>query len=290
MFAQGTDAEDKRTRMASRRSPSQSAKGENFPVLSYVVAPRLRAKVAAFYAYARAADDVADDPHLSAAAKLAALVGFESGLVDGVGATEARRLRQVLGDEPELIGLSLSLLGAFRQDARGTRYVDWEDLLEYCSMSAVPVGRFLLALHGEGDGAARYADPLCIALQILNHLQDLAEDRARLGRVYLPHDLLEAAGASEADLSLAALTAPARAVVDDVLARCDALLDRAAPLPRAIRSAGLRGQAAATLRLARRLGARLRQADPLRQRVAPSRADFVRAGLTGLRAAAWRTG
>ncbi len=261
---------------------------ENFPVVAFIVAPRLRAKVAAFYAYARAADNVADDPHLSATAKLAALDGFETGLQGGPGAPEAMRLRRALADAPHLLEPARSLLGAFRQDARGATYRTWHDLRDYCTMSAAPVGRFLLGLHGEAPEAVRYSDPLCTALQVLNHLQDLRQDRDRLGRVYLPQDWLDMAGATEQDLSRPALTGPARGAVDRALEECRDLLERAAPLPRAIRSRGLRGQAAATLWLAQRLATRLREADPLAGRVALSRPEFARAGLAGLLAAARR--
>ena len=290
MFAQKSAGDRDWTERAGAAAPAaarpRSAATENFPVLSYTVAPRLRAKVAAFYACARAADDVADDPAHTPAGKLAELDRFESGLRGGPGAPEALRLHAACADAPHLLAPPLALLGAFRQDARRASYAGWDDLVSYCEMSAVPVGRFLLALHGEDATASRHADPLCIALQILNHLQDLREDRERLGRVYLPHALLEGAGATEADLSRSALTAPARAAVDAALDRCDALLDTAAPLPSVLRARGLRGQAAATLWLARRLAGRLRGADPLRDRVALSRADFLRAGLAGLRAAA----
>ncbi len=249
--------------------PTRTAGTENFPVLTRLVAPRLRHRVAAFYRFARAADDVADDPRMEASQKLAALDAMEAGLHDALGADA---------------GQARALLGAFRQDARGAIYRTWADLHAYCAMSAVPVGRFLLALYGEEATLRREADPLCAALQVLNHLQDLREDRIGLGRVYLPHDWIAEAGADPADLGRTALTPGLRVVVDRALDACGGYLDRAETLPRRIRSPGLRGQAATTLWLARRLAARLRSTDPLACRVALSKLDFVRAGLVGLRA------
>lgn len=262
---------------------------ENFPVASRLLTGRKRGAVMAFYRYARAADNVADDADLAAAVKLSELDAFEAGLDgDPDGRPEALALRSALADRPEALAEARRLLGAFRQDARGATYATWDDLRAYCAMSADPVGRFLLALHGEDRRVAALSDPLCTALQVLNHLQDLAEDRARLGRVYLPADWLEEAGARPEDLSEPRLTPELASVVTRTLDTCGTLLDRAAPLPGAIRSRGLRGQAAATLWLARRLCQRLRRGDPLARRVAPSRADVLRAGAVGLTHAARR--
>ena len=273
---------------APPRDAAEAAAGENFPVVGLLTrGPRARA-VRAFYAFARGADDVADDPGARPAAKLARLDAFERGL-DGGGAAQGAVLRAALAGLAQgerALGAARALLGAFRQDARGAAYPDWDALAAYCAMSADPVGRFLLAVHDEDPRLSRVSDPLCTALQVLNHLQDMRADRDRLGRVYLPADLLAAAGADEAQLSAPTLGPGLRRSVDDALDRCDALLARAAPLPRAVRSRALAAQAAATLHLARRLSARLRVGDPLATRVRASRADVAAAGLRGLAAAA----
>lgn len=284
MFAAGTDRRLDGAMTKTPVEPLRNSRSENFPVASRLLGAGPRAAVLAFYAYARAADDVADAKGKDAAAKLAALDTFDAGLDGRPGAREALDLRAALSGDVGRIAHARALLGAFRQDARGMRYETWDDLRGYCECSAVPVGRFLLDLHGEDPGARQYSDPLCIALQVFNHLQDLREDRDRLGRVYLPRSWLAAAGAPQTDLSRRALTRPARAVVDRALDECDALLRRAAPLSGSVRSFGLRGQAAATLWLARRLAARLRRGDPLAQRISLSRPDFMRAGLVGLAA------
>ena len=267
--------------------PLASASGENFPVASRLIRRDLRPAVLAFYRYARAADDVADDPASSKADKLARLAAFEAGLERAGGQHHAIVLRRAVAAHPRgraLLRCALELLGAFRQDARGADYADWAALRAYCALSADPVGRFLLHLHEEGDETHEASDALCTALQVLNHLQDLRSDRDALGRVYLPAAWLAEAGARPADLSAPALSPAARAAVDRTLDACDDLLRDGAALPGLIRSRGLRAQAGATLFLAGRLSARLRRGDPLAGRIRPMAPDFALAGMLG----AWR--
>ncbi len=100
---------------------------------------------------------------------------------------------------------ALDLLDAFRIDARKTRYADWSELMHYCSLSAMPVGRFVLDVHGESPQATwPTSDSICAALQVINHLQDCADDYRNLDRVYLPLDTLEQYGARVEDLGAAA--------------------------------------------------------------------------------------
>ncbi len=250
---------------------------ENFPVGSVLIAPRHRSAVLAFYRFARAADDVADDPAMPTPAKLSRLDRFAAGLDgDPSGAPEALALGGAARTEGR------ALLGAFRQDARGAEYETWDDLAAYCAMSAVPVGRFLLALHSGPADATGYADALCTALQVLNHLQDLGPDHVGLGRCYMPGDWRRAAGAALTDLGAPALTPAWRSVADRALDRCDALLAAAAPLPAALADRRLAGESRATLHLARGLAAALRRGDPLARRIRPSRSAFFGAGLRGL--------
>ena len=267
-----------------------AARRENFPVASRLLPRAARARVVAFYDFARTADDAADDPALDAAARTARLAELERGLLgtggpDGPGAA----LRAALGggrapDDAAAMEAALALLPAFRRDARDLPCADWDELMGYCASSAASVGRFLLAVHGEGPLPRGPSDALCAALQVLNHLQDVGADRRRLGRRYLPGDWMAEEGARDADLLRPAMTPALRRVADRTLDRTDALLAEAAALPRRIAAHGLRAQAAATLHLAGALSARLRRADPLAARVAPGRADFARAGLRGLAA------
>ena len=279
-----TGAPDDGGRIDPFADPFAAAARENFPVASRLIRADLRPAVVAFYRFARAADDVADDPSLSRDCKLARLDNFEAGLSGGGAERHAVLLRRAVADHPRregLIGSARALLGAFRQDARGAAYPDWAALRAYCAMSAEPVGRFLLDLHEEGPEAHPPSDALCSALQVLNHLQDLRADHDGLGRVYLPVDWVEGSGARLGDLSAASLSPALRAAVDLTLDACDGLLRDAAALPGLIRSRGLRAQAAATLFLARRLSARLRRGDPLAGRIHPSAADFAIGGVLG---------
>jgi len=260
---------------------------ENFPVGSILIRADLRPAVAAFYAFARTADDLADDPLTASRAKLAALDRHEAGLDgDPTGAPEGLALRAVLLARGRSLGLDHArrLLAAFRRDARGGAVATWPDLLDYCAQSAEPVGRFLLDLHGEGSAAAAASDRLCAALQVLNHLQDLKADHLRLGRLYMPGDWMEAEGAGAADLAADRMTPALRRVADRALDRCDAMLAEAAGLPEALASRRLGAEAATILRLAQALSGRLRRGDPIAGRVSLSRLDMARAGALG----AWR--
>ena len=254
--------------------------GENFPVGSFLIRRDLRGVVATFYRFARAADDVADHPGLLPEEKLRRLDAFERGL-DGDPAGRPEGLALAALERPEPARHARRLLRAFHRDAQGEGCETWADLLRYCEDSANPVGRFLLDLHGEARTAWPMADRLCTALQVLNHLQDLKADHLRLGRRYLPAEWLAEEGAGSADLAGPALTPALRRALDRALDRCDGLLDGARGLPAALASRRLAGEAATILWLARRLAARLRQADPLAGRVAPSRLDFARAGARG---------
>jgi squalene synthase HpnC len=160
---------------------------ENFPVASRLVRPELRPPILAFYRFARAADDVADHEAAGAAEKLAQLDRMEAGLLGNAGTNpEGEALHAVL----QARGLSdqhpLHLLEAFRRDVTKRRYADWNELMDYCRYSAAPVGRFVLDLHGEPPTIWAFNDPLCAALQVINHLQDCAKDYRNLDRVYIP--------------------------------------------------------------------------------------------------------
>ncbi|WP_372422529.1 squalene/phytoene synthase family protein [Salinarimonas chemoclinalis] len=262
---------------------TKTHRDENFPVASRLIARPLRAPVLAFYRFARAADDVADDGAAAPEAKLARLAALERALRAG---DPAEPLAAALHGADRRFGAgvdeALALLDAFRQDAVKPRYADWAELLGYCRRSADPVGRFLLRLHGEAASAQEPADALCTALQILNHLQDLEKDRAALDRVYLPVPWMEEAGGEEAFFA-PANAARRRPILDAALDRVDDLLARAASLPERVRSRRLAAESAVTLALARRLAAKLRRDDPVTTRVALGKRDFAAAfaGLPG---------
>ena len=133
----------------------------------------------------------------AAADKLALLDLLEAELL-GKGDTqpEAVKLRRALAERSMPPRHALDVLIAFRMDVTKLRYENWDEVIHYCRYSAMPVGRFMLDVHGESTSTWAASDALCAGLQINNHLQDCGKDYRDLNRVYLPRDALEAAGAS----------------------------------------------------------------------------------------------
>ncbi|MEL7470931.1 MAG: squalene synthase HpnC [Pseudomonadota bacterium] len=269
-------------------TPSGKEAGtENFPVASLLISPALRPHVMCFYAFARAADDIADNPALSSDDKIRRLDLFEAGL-DGIGSVaKALMLRDSLTETNVTDRHARDLLQAFRQDAVKQRYADWDELIGYCELSANPVGRYLMDLHGEDRALWPASDALCTVLQILNHIQDLKLDLLEMERVYLPLDMLAAEQLEVTALTEATMQAPLRQVLDRVLDLCDPMISAASTRAVQLRSRRLDAEMRVITALARRLSNRLRRQDPLAGRVKPSKLDFLRAALAGL-PAFWR--
>jgi squalene synthase HpnC len=257
---------------------------ENFPVGSCLIRRDLRVHVHAFYRFARNADDIADSPVLPAEDKLRRLDRMAE-ILDGAAgddAPAAAAMRASLAQTGVTTQHCHDVLRAFRQDAVKLRYRDWDDLMEYCRYSAAPVGRQLLDLHGESRDTWPPADALCAALQVLNHLQDCADDYRDLDRVYLPLADLEAAGCTVAALTSPAASPGLRRVLDGLLDRTEGLIATAQDLPPRVGAAGLRRESAAIVALAGRLARRLRRGDPLAERVKLTKGDFATAFLSGI--------
>jgi squalene synthase HpnC len=179
-------------------SAMRSGKGhrdENFPVASWLIHRRHRGVILAFYNFVRTADDIADHPTLPAAEKLALLDRLEADLTGGgAGEPVALALRTALAERGLSPQHARDLIAAFRLDVTKLRYRDWDDLIDYCSLSAMPVGRFVCDVHGESRSVWPANDALCAALQIINHLQDCKQDYQTLDRVYVPLDALASYG------------------------------------------------------------------------------------------------
>jgi hydroxysqualene synthase len=176
----------------------RSGKGdrdENFPVASLLIHPRHRNVILAFYNFVRTADDIADHPALPPQQKLSLLDRLDAGL-DGESDDDvaAVRLRAALAERNLSPKHAHDLLAAFKLDVTKLRYRDWDDLIGYCLLSAMPVGRFVCDVHGESRAVWPANDALCAALQIINHLQDCRSDYRNLDRVYIPLDALAAGG------------------------------------------------------------------------------------------------
>jgi farnesyl-diphosphate farnesyltransferase len=257
---------------------------ENFPVGSLLIRRDLRVHVHAFYRFARNADDVADNPALAADDKIARLDRMAA-ILDGASGADspaAAAMRQSLLETGMTAQHCHDVLHAFRLDAVKLRYRDWDDLMEYCRYSASPVGRQLLDLHGERRTTWPASDALCSALQVLNHLQDCADDYRRLDRVYLPLEDL-AAERTEVEALTAGVASPGlRAVLDRLLSRTAELLDQARGLPPLVNSRGLRWESAVIIALAERLLRRLCHGDPVATRVALRKSDFLAAFAIGV--------
>ncbi|MHA1152778.1 MAG: squalene synthase HpnC, partial [Alphaproteobacteria bacterium] len=256
-----------------------------FPVGSWLLPARLRPHVAAFYRFARAIDDIADNPALAPDDKIARLSRFAEAITGAEtrdpALETAHRLRASLAETGVTPRHCLDLITAFKQDATKLRYDDWADLMGYCENSANPVGRYLLDLHGEDSAGYPNSDALCSALQVLNHLQDCQDDYHSLDRIYLPGDWLAAEGVSVAALNEARCAPGLRTVLDRCLDRVENLLVEARRLPDRLRHTRLTMESAVILRLAERLTVLLRRGDPLAGRVALGRLDFLICGLGG---------
>jgi len=257
----------------------QSGKGhkdENFPVASVLIAPRHRAPVMAFYRFVRAADDVSDNPAAPAEQKLALLEQMRASLVGESDAVrEGVALRAILAERGLSPVHALDLLEAFRRDCTKLRYDSWDDLIDYCRYSAMPVGRFVLDVHGESPALWPANDALCAALQVINHLQDCGKDYRDLNRVYIPEPMLAAAGLDVAALGAPQASPALKGVIADLARRNGALLDAARPFARAIGDARLALEVDLIHTLAQDLNRLLLARDPLSQGVHHSKADVA---------------
>jgi squalene synthase HpnC len=263
--------------LARLKTPTKTRYDENFPVASRLIPARLRPHVHAFYLCVRAADDVADDGARPPAEKTALLMAMDEALRGLREADDVTRHAVSHRESALATGITIEharhLLQAFTMDVTKLRYRNWSELVNYCLYSAAPVGRYLLDLHGE-DGTARpYTDALCIALQILNHLQDCKDDYLNLDRVYIPCDMLSEAGTGVEALAADRSSPQLRAALNRVLARTDELILKARFGPPLIRDRGLRLETAVIVAIAERLSARLKRKDPVAGRVELNGAD-----------------
>jgi phytoene synthase len=221
---------------------------ENFPVASLLLPARLREPVEAIYAFARSADDVADEGDAPAIARLARLHDYQIALescAHGVPVHDAALapMFERLGRAIEAHALPLQpfrdLLDAFMQDVGKTRYRDFDDLRDYCRRSANPVGRLMLHLYGAATPEnLRRSDAICTSLQLINFWQDVAVDWHKQ-RIYLPQDDMAQFGVDEAGLDgMACCVMPVgdnwRALLAFEVQRARAMMLDGAPLARAL--------------------------------------------------------
>jgi squalene synthase HpnC len=264
----------------------RSGKGhrdENFPVASWLIDAKHRGIILAFYEFVRVADDIADHASLPPDEKLAQLDRLEANLLGtGDDNPEGVRLRNALAERGLPPKHAQDLLTAFRMDVTKLRYTDWDDLIHYCSYSAMPVGRFVLDVHGESRSTWAANDALCAALQINNHLQDAGKDFRDLNRVYIPVDAFAAAGAAPEQLGAAQATPELLRCIHALAARNEQLLRESDPFSGLIEDRRLALEVAVINTYAHHIVRLLQQRDPLSERVHLSKAQFALYGITSI--------
>ncbi|WP_343651174.1 squalene synthase HpnC [Herbaspirillum sp.] len=261
---------------------------ENFPVASLLLPAHLRPAVGAIYAFARSADDIADEGDAEPAQRLAALQAYEAQL-DLIAAGSRcttpifQRLQQTIADHALPLQPLRDLLSAFRQDVVTTRYARYEDLLDYCRRSANPVGTLMLHLYGAATKEnLRDSDAICSALQLINFWQDVAIDWEK-GRIYLPLEDLARFGVSPQDIADGCSAPRWQQLMQFEIMRARDLMLSGAPLARR-----LPGRIGLELRMVVQGGLRILeriehvQGDVFRQRPRLGKRDWLIVGWRGL--------
>ena len=277
-------SEASRSDAANLRS-GKGHRDENFPVASWLIHPRHRDVILAFYNFVRTADDIADHAALAPQEKLRLLDRLEAGLLgESSDDNVAVRLRDTLAERALAPRHARDLLAAFKLDVTKLRYRDWDDLLHYCSYSAMPVGRFVLDVHSESRSTWPANDALCAALQIINHLQDCKEDYRNLDRVYVPLDTLATHGSGVEALGEPQSSPALLAALHGLAERTERLLCESDSFSVQINDWRLSLEVSVINRLAHRLTRILMVRDPLRDRVhlsLPAAAGLSMAGILG---------
>ena len=268
---------------ASELRSGKTHRDENFPVASWIIHPRHRALILAFYNFVRTADDIADHATLSAHDKLKYLDLLEAELLgQGDSQPEAVNLRRALAQRSMPPRHALDVLTAFRMDVTKLRYENWDEVIHYCRYSAMPVGRFMLDVHGESTSTWAASDALCAGLQINNHLQDCGKDYRDLNRVYLPRDALAATGASVEALGQKQASAPLLQCLHSLAARTEILLDESKPLSAEVRDFRLGLEISVIQAFADKIVRLLKVRDPLSERVHLSALELFAQSLGGI--------
>ena len=253
---------------ASELRSGKTHRDENFPVASWLIQPRHRAPILAFYNFVRTADDIADHATLDAGEKLRYLDLLEAELLgNGDSQKEAVTLRSALAERSMPPRHALDLLTAFRMDVTKLRYENWDEVIHYCRYSAMPVGRFVLDVHGESPSTWAASDALCAGLQVNNHLQDCGKDFKNLNRVYLPRDALAAAGASVEELGLPQASPALLQCLHGLAGKTEDLLNEGRSLAAQVRDFRLGLEIAVIQTFADRIVRMLKVRDPLSERV-----------------------
>lgn len=214
---------------------------ENFPVASRLLPKHLRQPIAVIYAFARRADDFADEGNLSNEERMAALTDFSNKLDlieqgKGVEDTTFIALADVIKQHQLPISLFHDLLTAFKMDVTKARYANFGEVMEYCRYSANPVGRLLLHLNkATSPQNLGYSDAVCSALQLTNFLQDISQDLEESDRIYIPLDEMAQFGVSEEDIRNKLTNPATRKLIEFQIRRTVKLMQSGAPLGKVLK-------------------------------------------------------
>jgi squalene synthase HpnC len=270
------------TSAAELRS-GKTHRDENFPVASWIIHPRHRSLILAYYNFVRTADDIADHASLAADEKLRYLDLLEAELLgNGDSQKEAVNLRNALAERAMSPRHAQDVLVAFRMDVTKLRYENWDEVIHYCRYSAMPVGRFMLDVHGEDTSTWIASDALCAGLQINNHLQDCAKDYKNLNRVYLPRDALAASGATVEMLGEAKSPPALLQCLQALAVRTQSLLGESRMLRAEVKDTRLGIEISVIQAFADRIVRMLQVRDPLSERVHLSPTELLFHSLGGI--------
>jgi len=270
------------TSAAELRS-GKTHRDENFPVASWIIHPRHRSLILAYYNFVRTADDIADHASLAADEKLRYLDLLEAELLgNGDSQKEAVNLRNALAERAMSPRHAQDVLVAFRMDVTKLRYENWDEVIHYCRYSAMPVGRFMLDVHGENTSTWTASDALCAGLQINNHLQDCAKDYKNLNRVYLPRDALAASGAAVEMLGEAKSPPALLQCLQALAVRTQSLLGESRMLSAEVKDTRLGIEISVIQAFADRIVRMLQVRDPLSERVHLSPTELLFHSLGGI--------
>src|SRR4029077_420060 len=268
---------------ANELRSGKTHRDENFPVASWIIHPRHRALILAFYNFVRTADDIADHATLGERDKLSYLDLLEAELLGrGESQPEAVNLRRALTQRSMPPRHALDVLTAFRMDVTKLRYENWDEVIHYCRYSAMPVGRFMLDVHGESTSTWAASDALCAGLQINNHLQDCGKDYRALNRVYLPLDALAAHGASVETLGEGRASAALLQCLHSLADRTEGLLNESRSLSAEVKDFRLGLEISVIQAFADRIVRLLKVRDPLSETVHLGPIELLAFSLAGL--------
>ncbi len=257
---------------------------ENFPVSSFLISPQKKIPIRKFYRFARIADDIADNEKISARKKIQILDYFDRGLTKSI-QTNLKFLNELIKtfeDENISIEHARKLLIAFKLDASKIRYKTWKELINYCSNSASPVGRYVIDLHLKKVCSKKIlqkifygSDNLCNCLQILNHFQDIKDDLENLNRVYVPSELFE----DEKDLIESLSENKSSKKFEKIklfyLDKVEKLLDECEIYLLLIPHKSLKRETFVIFFIAKKLTEKLKNSDPLKKKVKLSYIDLI---------------